>query len=246
MNVVKFTLGGKFAFFKRPDVNSYYYFTYCNIHKIALLGIFGAILGYSGYNKMSFDKKYNKVANDFPEFYNKLNHLELSIVPYNVSISKKVQIFNNSVGYASKEQGGNLIVKEQWLENPRWDIYLALKCKESEKIFDALQKKEYVYFPYLGKNDHLADIKDVCLITDVKMLDEADHIDSLFINDGITFSSKYDKYKKIFKYEEFLPYSFEINTNKYEYKNFIYTNNLLEIGTDVNVYKVDDKNIAFF
>lgn len=26
------------------------------------------------------------------------------------------------MGYASKEQGGNLIVKEQWLEKPKWEI----------------------------------------------------------------------------------------------------------------------------
>lgn len=246
MNVVKFTLGGKFAFFKKPDVNSYYYFTYGNIHKIALLGIFGAILGYSGYNKMSFDKKYNDKEIDFPEFYDKLKHLELSVVPHNVSISKKVQIFNNSVGYASKEQGGNLIVKEQWLENPRWDIYLALKCEESEKIYNALQKKEYVYLPYLGKNDHLADITDVCFVTDVEKLSDAVNIDSLFIKGDIVFSKQFVKGQKVYKYEEFLPYSFERTTNKYEFENFIYTNSLLEINTDTIVYKVDGKNIVFY
>lgn len=50
MQALKFTLSGKTAFFKRPEVNTYYYFTFGNIHKVALLGIFGAILGYQGYN----------------------------------------------------------------------------------------------------------------------------------------------------------------------------------------------------
>ena len=45
MQALKFTLSGKTAFFKRPEVNTYYYFTFGNIHKVALLGIFGAILG---------------------------------------------------------------------------------------------------------------------------------------------------------------------------------------------------------
>lgn len=246
MNVVKFTLGGKFAFFKKPDVNSYYYFTYGNIHKIALLGIFGAILGYSGYSKMSFDKKYNDKKRDFPEFYDKLRHLELSVVPHDVSISKKVQVFNNSVGYASKEQGGNLIVKEQWLENPRWDIYLALKCEESEKIYNSLQNKEYVYLPYLGKNDHLADISDVCLITDAKKIDDAVNIDSLFIKNGIVFSEKFNKGQKVYKYEEFLPYSFERTTNKYEFENFIYTNALLKTNAETTIYRIDGKNIILY
>ena len=51
MKVLGFTLSGKTAFFKNPEVNSYVYFTYGNIHKIALLGIFGAILGYGGHTK---------------------------------------------------------------------------------------------------------------------------------------------------------------------------------------------------
>ena len=39
MKALKFTLSGETAFFKKPDVNTYLYFTYGNIHKIALLGL---------------------------------------------------------------------------------------------------------------------------------------------------------------------------------------------------------------
>ena len=49
MKAVKFVLSGKNAFFKKPEVNTYYYFTFGQIHKVALLGMFGAILGYDGY-----------------------------------------------------------------------------------------------------------------------------------------------------------------------------------------------------
>ena len=48
MKVVRFTLSGKNAFFKKPEVNACYYFTYGQIHKVALLGMFGAIAGYDG------------------------------------------------------------------------------------------------------------------------------------------------------------------------------------------------------
>lgn len=34
---IRFELWGNTAFFKKPDVNEYVYFTYNNIHKIALL-----------------------------------------------------------------------------------------------------------------------------------------------------------------------------------------------------------------
>ena len=49
MKAVRFTLRGKSAFFKKPEVNTYYYFTYGQIHKVALLGMLGAIAGYNGY-----------------------------------------------------------------------------------------------------------------------------------------------------------------------------------------------------
>lgn len=60
--------------------------------------------------------------------------MKIAILPLNNKgiISKKIQIFNNSVGYASKEQGGNLIVKEQWLENPKWEICILLDCEEAK------------------------------------------------------------------------------------------------------------------
>ena len=43
MRALKFTLSGKNAFFKKPEVNAYFYFTYGQIHRVALLGILGAI-----------------------------------------------------------------------------------------------------------------------------------------------------------------------------------------------------------
>ena len=44
METLKFTLAGQNAFFKKPDVNEYCYFTYGHIHKVALLGMLGAML----------------------------------------------------------------------------------------------------------------------------------------------------------------------------------------------------------
>ena len=135
MDIFRFILSGKHAFFKKPEVNSYYYFTYGNIHKVALLGMFGAILGYGGYTQMrgyEKKKKQDELTDSFPEFYERLKDVKLSVIPVsqNGFISKKIQIFNNSVGYASKEKGGNLIVKEQWLENPKWEIVLLIDSEE--------------------------------------------------------------------------------------------------------------------
>jgi CRISPR-associated protein, Cas5h family len=131
---------------------------------VALLGLLGAILGLKGYNEQGKNDKY-------PEFYEKLNNIKIAIVPltkYNGIFSKKIQVFNNSVGYASQEQGNNLIIREQWLENPRWKIFINLESKVEtnllEKLEDYLINSKAIYIPYLGKNDHYANISNVELL----------------------------------------------------------------------------------
>lgn len=248
MKVLRFDLSGDTAFFKKPDVNTYLYFTYGNIHKVALIGIFGAILGLKGYNQMFKE-------DEFPEFYTKLKDLKVAIKPNNHKgfIPKKVQIFNNSVGYASKEQGGNLIVKEQWLENPSWTIYLIVDGKESEILSKNIIEKKAVYIPYLGKNDHLAKITNAVLYEDVNEVKEVNKIDCLCLKSLIEFEEcefDFDNLDKDrtdeFKYEESLPVALSKETNTYTLDKFIYSNMDVSVSNDCKVYSIEDYNIVFY
>lgn len=250
MEVLKFTLSGKTAFFKKPDVNAYLYFTYGNIHKIALLGLLGAILGYGGYNQ----QKRNEEA-VYPEFYEKLKDIKIGIVPKNDKgyIPKKVQTFNNSVGYASKEQGGNLIVKEQWLENPIWDIYLLIAGDVEGELANRVMQRRFNYIPYLGKNDHIANITDMKIISGKEETKGTFQINSLFIKDFFDFEvveddpfALEDEYIPIYKYQEMLPAELEEVTNQYILKPFIYTNAPLVAKGIPLVYQCNKETIFFF
>lgn len=252
MKALCFSLSGKTAFFKKPEVNSYVYFTYGNIHKIALLGIFGAILGYGGHTQ-----KFNEMGSllqieeSFPEFYEKLHGLNVSVVPQAPDgfIRKKIQVYNNSVGYASKEQGGNLIVKEQWLEDPAWDVYVLLDCEEAIKLSREIQEKRCVYIPYLGKNDHFADITNVC----VKEVDEImcgkGRISSLFPKENGTQQTGGDDFwdddHVTFKYEEKMPSQLDAWTNNYILQSFLYTDAVIS-WENQKVYCSDGKYIMFY
>lgn len=254
MKILKFKLHGSTAFFKKPDVNSYLYFTYSNIHKIALIGMFGAIVGYGGYNQLDFKKRMDKNNKDIlPEFYTKLEGLKVGIEPLNSEavINKKVQVFNNSVGYASKEMGGNLIVKEQWLENPAWNIYLLIDNDEAVKISEYIVDNKAVYQPYLGKNDHIANISEVEIQDNCSKALEIIEINSLCFNEDISFIMPEvdpifdEEVKEIFKYKEKLPYRLNKDTSQYEFKTFVYSNmDVSELNSD-NVYKFKNKNIVF-
>ena len=80
-------LSGKFTHFKKPDVNSHTYFTYSHIHKVALLGL-------KGYE--SYSKEKGVFRGDYPEFYERLKDLQLSIIPQKPYFFKKIVTFNNS------------------------------------------------------------------------------------------------------------------------------------------------------
>ena len=251
MKAISFKLSGKTACFRKPDVNVYTYFTYNNIHKPALLGILGAIVGFGGYTQLfekNRDLKKGSLEYDdgYPEFYKKLQHLKVSITPLapNGYFSKKIQTFNNSVGYASFEQGGNLIVREQWLENPQWQIMILDDgSEEFTKISEYLLGGKSVFIPYLGKNDHIANIKDVMPVD----LSEpsGNFIDSLFMKnfeklDGWVRESDDNPYI----FQEISPYSLQRDYHFYEYESLVFTNyEIANIPKDT--YHYDSKNYSF-
>ena len=271
MKFLRFKLSGKTAFFKKPDVNTYYYFTYTSIHKVALLGMFGAILGLGGYNERNNNREIKKIKEDFkyPEFYEKLKELKVAIVPTNDKdlkqgkgyitfdgyVNKKIQTFNNSVGYASYHTGGNLIVKEQWLENPVWEIYLKVDSKISEELAKRFMNYNFTYMPYLGKNDHYSIINDGELISssDVKSIYGLFKSDYFEINNNIDCDDGEDDdedndYNKIeWVFEEFLPVSLTESINQYQKEKFRATSlNVKCVNDYKEIYKINGLNIFFF
>ncbi len=228
MEVLKFTLSGRTAFFKKPDTNTYVNLTYNHIPRTHLLGIFGSILGYDGYAQTS--KK------EFPEFYKKLKDLKISIVPKEIYFDSKIQRFNNSTGFASNETGGTLIVREVWLNNPSWDIYVKLDNEEADKIKEFLLRKECEFLPYLGSNDHFANISDVSIESFHKT--ESKIINSIVYEDDVNIKGAR---KKIYK--EILPIGFNKNKN-YIYERFVCTENQMSCLKDI--YSNEKVNLVFY
>lgn len=249
MEIVKFTISGRNAFFKQPDVNTYQYFTFGNIHKVAILGILGAILGYGGYGQM-------KRGDKNPEFYNRLSDLKIGVVPQKKSKgywSKKMYSFNNSVGYASKETGGNLIVKQQWLENPSWDIYILLDREEANKIMSQLTQHKCVFVPYLGSNDHPADIKNVEVLEAYPIEESCGQIDSFYLESAAELLSMDEDEDKdedeevgqLFEYQENLPIELEEETNLYKYERVKLTNMKVKYLSS-QMFAIDNQIVMFY
>lgn len=248
MRALSFDLKGDFAFFKKNETNQPIYFSYKNIHKVALLGILGAIIGLGGY--------FSQKEKTFPDFYEKLKDLKVSITPVcpNGNFRKKNQKFNNSVGYASEEEGKNLIVEEEWLESPFWHIYILID-PEKEKSPDSLVQKicyfileeKSFFIPYLGKNDHFAIIENPKII-EIFPEQSPTKIHSLFIEKDFDVIPEMRSDEDTFYNSEFLPIAIDEELNQYFLDRMVFSN--MKIRKKENsfplVYSVDNKNLYFF
>lgn len=257
LETIKFELSSRMAIIKKPDSNETYY-TYTFPHKIMIYGILGAIIGLNGYNYYSLKKCLKEDVEELPEFYSKLCNLKIAIVPYidNKNFKKKIQSFNNSVGYASQEQGNNLIVKEQCLENPKWDIYIMdNNSDEYNKIKEYLLNRKCEYIPYIGKNDHFANIKNV-EVFNIESKSNSEKIDSIFDKDILEdYIDDFDEMftagftgKKDEKYEyiEVNPTKLNEKIGYTNFKQFIFTNKSLKIKENSDLFLVNGKIIYYF
>lgn len=177
--VISIDIKADFGFLKKPDTNDPIYLTFNMLHKPALLGIFGAILGLQGFLEARKDEKKSKKKTDkqtvsreelLPEYYQRLKNLKIGIQPlrfieneknefeldknFNGNFEKTIIKYNNGVGYANLD-GGNLIVVEQTLIKPNYRCYILVEDNNdiNLQLYDYLKNFKAEYLPYLGKND---------------------------------------------------------------------------------------------
>ncbi|MBN1414324.1 MAG: type I-B CRISPR-associated protein Cas5 [Bacteroidales bacterium] len=173
--IISVDLKADFGFLKKPDTNDPIYLTFNMLHKPALLGILGAIIGLEGFSEAKKEVKGRSKGQDkinreefLPAYYQKLKNLKVGIRPlnfikngqkieedqfFNGNFQKTTIKYNNSVGYANLD-GGNLLVTEQTLIRPSYRCYLLLEDEElHQKLYDYLKNSKAEYLPYMGKND---------------------------------------------------------------------------------------------
>ncbi|NFF77657.1 type I-B CRISPR-associated protein Cas5 [Clostridium sporogenes] len=247
MECLKFDLEGRTAFFKKPEINDVN-FTFSNIHRIAILGIIGAIIGLNG--------RQQSKENGKMEFYEVLKGVEVSIIPHSSYFSKTYTIFNNATGFANKsanKHGATQNIKQQWLTNCKWTIYLKQGKTDKdiwEKIKNYLLQGEYVYEPYLGGRPHTANVSKVQMINinQIKDIEYIYKVDSLVkYNEIIDMDSQvYESCEDEYSYclKEYLPIKLD-DKGLYITEKMLYTNYEIYEVKNNNFYKYND-NILYF
>jgi len=232
-----------------------YYLTYNMLHKPAILGILGAIIGLKGYQKNE----------ELPEYYLKLKDIPLGVKPVGDekgNFQKTKITYNNTTGFASNESGGNLIITEQTLIKPAYKIYLLLDLynENEKKIYNNIKEQKAVYLPYLGKNDYSLwwDKEEVEEYEWEKFEKESNfRISTVFKKDEaiVGYIAKaigrraLAGKKNDFNYFERLPVDFNKKLFQYNYGDFAYSNVILEDEVKVdsnNLYQLtDNKEVVF-
>ncbi len=238
--LISIDLFADFGMLKKPDTNKPVYLTFNMLHKPALLGILGAIVGEAGFKEKGV----------LPDYYVKLKDLKVGIQPIqedemgkqfheNGNFQKTIITYNNTTGMASKEQGGNLMITEQTMIAPAFRCYFLLETENElhQRLDKNLANYQAEYLPYLGKNEFSVWWKDYREYDDVEEFDYSKEykIGSLFykneaVSKHVAKAIGWKKHKEIemrFLYFERLPVCYEEIAKKqfqYSYGDFVYTN----------------------
>lgn len=247
-----------FGFLKKPDINADIYFTFNCLHKPALLGILGSIIGLQGYYQ-----SYEENPNKLPEYFIQLQHLKIGIAPinsHNGNFPKTLIKYNNSIGYANrmedKESGDILNITEQTLISPSYRIYLLLNMGKhyENELYNRIFNHESDFIPYLGKNDFQLWWKNQKEYKFEKFDNETDFkISTIFYKEKTIREVKnefsglnanfLDEEEPFFSYFERLPIEFSPITKNYEIKEFTFTTFKFPKNYTVNnLYEIIDNN----
>lgn len=149
MKLISIDLKADFGFFRKPDTNNTINLSYNLIHKPAILGILGAVLGLDGYRKKGELPQYYQLLKDLKVGVEPLNHEKGNFLKTNIK-------YSNTVGYANK--GSNFLTEELTLIAPSYRIFILLdeKDKLQQKLLGYLEEAKAEFIPYFGKNEFTA------------------------------------------------------------------------------------------
>jgi CRISPR-associated protein Cas5h len=242
--IISFELYANFAFFKKPDFNDGMQLSYNMLHKPALLGILGAIIGMEGYKRKG----------ELPQYYQLLKNLPVGIEPLRHergNFQKTAIKYTNGVGYANAD--GTLLVEETMLIKPAYRCYLQLDItdKIQEKIYMYISTEQCEYIPYLGKNEFQAWITNVREWNILPLKPSASFsINSLFVKEGSVRNQRaetdlafaFDSMESIgdFSYFERLPTGFNEELMQYQLSDFAFTDWKLKPESKISsLYKLE-------
>ncbi len=264
MKLISFELKSDFGFFRKPETNNTLNVSYNMIHKPAILGLLGAIIGLKGYQEKG----------ELPEYYQKLSDLKIGISPLdheNGNFMKTPIKYSDVSGFNNKDKYGTACTRtmeELTLVSPQYRIFVLLDetVLEQKQLMENLKNGQTEFIPYLGKNEFTAwwdkyeehGFEKAQLSKNDKI-----RIDSLFLkNQTITKNSELpaveldfldfgavDFEELPFLYFERLPIGFNTELMQYELAEMVFSNyKIKNVAAMPNLFhlKKEDSYVQLF
>ena len=266
MKLVSIDIESELAFFKNPQFNGEIdsmNYSFESIHRPALLGMFGSLLGLGGIKDDGLE------GSVFPEYYDLLGDISISISILTDIRKQKITI-NSHNGLFSKEPGGVLNLHYDMLIKPKYRIYVLLDMGNQyhADLYNILKNNLCGYFGeiYMGKSFCVATRSNFREYTYEKINEYEGIVASLFLGEYEYMEDDYgnidehSEYVMSFLFETYnddilherhisLPLGLERidNTDEIRYSKFIeYKNtnkNILIKST--NLYKLNNGDVVY-
>lgn len=237
--LISIDIKADFGFFRKPDVNNTINLSYNIIHKPAVLGIAGAIVGLEGYTEKG----------KLPDYYNAFKDIKIGVQPLDDEKGnfQKTNIkYSDSTGFNNKDKDkkpATRLTEEITLIHPQYRIYMLLNtaCGYQVKLLDYLSEAKSEFIPYFGKNEFTA-------WWDKESYKEYDFVENPEINGSIQIKTVFLKDFLLrenteapepdifsgqeieipFMYFERLPKDFDLKLMQYDLGEFVYSSYLIK------------------
>lgn len=235
MKLISFDLKADFAFFRIPDTNATINLSYNIIHRPAILGVLGAILGLEGYKEKRKLPQYYEVLKDVRVGVEPLNHDKGNYTKTNIK-------YSDTSGFNNKDKDkfpATRLTEELTLVKPAYRIYLLLDEDNGyqRQLIDNIKDGCAEFIPYLGKNEftawwssdsykeyHFSEEKEPIGSIKIKTIFQKDKV--LKNNTEVPFPDllNFDNAESPFIYFERLPKDFDLSLIQYDLGEFVFSN----------------------
>lgn len=250
--LVSIDLKADFGFFRKPDANNTINLSYNIIHKPAILGILGAIIGLEGYAEKG----------KMPIYYKVLKDTKIGVQPLEEekgNYLKTLVSYSDSTGFNNKDKDrlpATRIMEEMMLVNPQYRIYLLLESSNEfhQSLFQNLSNAQSEFIPYFGKNEFTAWWEKASFreyaFEQKKNITESIRIKTVFQKDLVLKNNTEELVSFLpnpddpipFLYFERLPKDFDTDLMQYNLGEFAYsTFHVKNAGNLQNMYYIKDE-----
>lgn len=247
--LISIDLKADFGFFRKPDANNTVNLSYNIIHKPAILGILGAVVGLEGYTEKGKTPNYYEVFKD----------VRIGVEPLEDDKGnyKKTNIkYSNTVGYANK--GSNYLTEEMTLINPHYRVFMLLDLdnKFHNTLSDYLSNAKSEFIPYFGKNEFTAWWKKESFreysFEEKLTISGSIKIKTVFLKNFVVTENTEipepdilsgEQVELPFMYFERLPKDFDLDLMQYDLGEFVYSSCLIKNGNNLkNLYYLKEED----